>query len=60
MYGAAPLALGALRKQKPDLDRVYTLPYGWILAPIAFTLAHHLEPPIAMCLPPTEPLRKHS
>jgi amino acid transporter len=40
MYGAAPLALGALRKQKPDLPRVYTLPFAWILAPIAFTLAN--------------------
>jgi amino acid transporter len=40
MYGAAPLALGALRKQKPDLDRVYTLPFGGILAPVAFTLAN--------------------
>jgi amino acid transporter len=40
MYGAAPLALGALRKQKPDLDRIYTLPAAWILAPIAFTLAN--------------------
>jgi amino acid transporter len=40
MYGAAPLALGALRKQKPDLARVYTLPFGSILAPIAFTLAN--------------------
>jgi amino acid transporter len=40
MYGGAPLALGALRKQKPELDRVYTLPAGWILAPVAFTLAN--------------------
>jgi amino acid transporter len=40
MYAAAPLALGALRKQKPDLPRVYTLPYGGIMAPVAFTLAN--------------------
>ena len=40
MYGAAPLALGALRKQKPELDRIYTLPASWILAPVAFTLAN--------------------
>ena len=40
MYGAAPLALGALRKQKPELDRVYTLPAAAVLAPVAFTLAN--------------------
>jgi amino acid transporter len=40
MYGAAPLALGALRRQKPDIDRVYTLPAGGILAPIAFFFAN--------------------
>jgi amino acid transporter len=40
MYGGAPLALGALRKQKPELDRVYTLPSARVLAPVAFTLAN--------------------
>ncbi len=40
MYGAAPLALGALRKQKPDLPRVFTLPYAGFLAPFAFFLAN--------------------
>src|SRR6202034_3606847 len=28
MYAGAPLALGALRLQKPDLNRVYRLPAG--------------------------------
>jgi amino acid transporter len=36
MYAAAPLSLGALRRQKPDLPRVYRLPGGSILAPLAF------------------------
>jgi amino acid transporter len=36
MYAGAPLALGALRKQKPDLARTYRLPAAGILAPLAF------------------------
>jgi amino acid transporter len=36
MYAGAPVALGALRKQKPDLPRTYTLPAAWFLAPFAF------------------------
>lgn len=40
MYAAAPLALGALRKQKPDLPRVYRLPYASVTAPLAFILAN--------------------
>jgi amino acid transporter len=39
MYAGAPLALGALRKQKPDLPRTYTLPAAHILAPLAFVAA---------------------
>lgn len=40
MYAAAPLALGALRKQKPMLERVYTLPAAGFLAPFSFFLAN--------------------
>jgi amino acid transporter len=36
MYSAAPLALAALRKQKPDLERVYSLPWAPVLAPLSF------------------------
>jgi amino acid transporter len=36
MYAGAPVALGALRRQKPDLPRTYRLPAGEILAPLAF------------------------
>ena len=39
MYAGAPLSLGALRLQKPDLPRPYRLPAGHILAPLAFVLA---------------------
>ena len=39
MYAGAPLALGALRLQKPDLPRIYRLPAGQIMAPVAFILA---------------------
>jgi amino acid transporter len=39
MYSAAPLALGALRLQKPELPRVYRLPMASILAPLAFVCA---------------------
>ncbi len=39
MYAAAPLALAALRKQKPDLPRTYTLPGAGLLAPLAFVCA---------------------
>ncbi len=36
MYAGAPVALGALRKQKPDLARTYRLPAAHILSPLAF------------------------
>ena len=39
MYAAAPLSLGALRRQKPDLPRVYRLPAAGVLAPVAFVCA---------------------
>jgi amino acid transporter len=39
MYAAAPLALGALRKQKPDLPRPYAIPFASVLAPLGFVLA---------------------
>jgi amino acid transporter len=39
MYAGAPLALGALRKSKPDLPRVYRLPAAEVLAPLAFVFA---------------------
>jgi amino acid transporter len=39
MYAGAPLALGALRRQKPDLPRPYRLPAAHILAPLSFVLA---------------------
>ena len=39
MYAGAPLAMGALRRQKPNLPRAYRLPGGHIIAPIGFILA---------------------
>jgi amino acid transporter len=39
MYAAAPLALAALRRQKPELPRTYRLPVGEIFAPVAFIFA---------------------
>jgi amino acid transporter len=36
MYAGAPIALGALRKQKPDLPRTYRLPGAAVLSPFAF------------------------
>jgi len=36
MYAGAPVALGALRRQKPDLPRTYRLPAAGVLAPFAF------------------------
>jgi amino acid transporter len=36
MYAGAPVALGALRRQKPDLPRTYRLPAAGILAPLSF------------------------
>jgi amino acid transporter len=39
MYAAAPLALAALRRQKPELPRVYSLPWAGFLAPLAFVFS---------------------
>jgi amino acid transporter len=36
MYAGAPVALGALRLQKPDIARTYRLPAAHILSPLAF------------------------
>src|SRR3984957_8132544 len=36
MYAGAPVALGALRRQKPDLARTYRLPAAGIPSPLAF------------------------
>jgi amino acid transporter len=40
MYAGAPLALGALRRSKANLPRIYTLPGAKVTAPIAFVLAN--------------------
>ncbi len=42
MYAGAPLALGALRRQKPELPRVYRLPAAHVLAPACFVLANFI------------------
>jgi amino acid transporter len=39
MYAGAPLALGALRHQKPDAERPYRLPWAPVLAPASFVAA---------------------
>jgi amino acid transporter len=39
-YAAAPLALGALRRQEPDRRRPYRLPGGNLLAPVGFMIAN--------------------
>jgi amino acid transporter len=39
MYAGAPLALAALRRQKPDLPRIYRLPFAGVLAPASFAAA---------------------
>ena len=40
MYAGAPLALGALRKSKPNLERAYSLPGHKVIAPLAFVCAN--------------------
>jgi len=40
MYASAPLSLGALRRSKPNLPRLYTLPSGSFMAPLAFVCAN--------------------
>lgn len=39
MYAGAPLALGALRRQKAELTRLYRLPAAEFLAPLSFVFA---------------------
>jgi amino acid transporter len=39
MYAGAPLALGALRHQKPDAERPYRLPWAHVLSPASFISA---------------------
>ncbi len=40
MYAGAPLSLGAFRGQVPDADRPYRMPWGPVLAPVAFIFAN--------------------
>jgi amino acid transporter len=40
MYGFAPPALAALRKQDPDRHRPYNLPFPAVLAPLGFIFAN--------------------
>jgi amino acid transporter len=42
MYAGAPLALGALRRQKPGLPRSFRLPGAQVLAPLSFVLANFI------------------
>jgi amino acid transporter len=42
MYASAPLALGALRKSKPNLVRSYRLPGAAIIAPLSFVMANFI------------------
>jgi amino acid transporter len=42
MYAGAPLALGALRLQKPEIPRIYRLPFAGVLAPLSFVLANFI------------------
>ena len=42
MYAGAPLALGALRGQKPDLERAYRLPAASVVAPVGFIFANYV------------------
>lgn len=39
-YGLQPLALGALRRQVPDLKRPFRLPAAGVLAPVAFIVSN--------------------
>jgi amino acid transporter len=39
MYAGAPLAYGALRKQLPNRERPYRLPFGQIISPLSFVIA---------------------
>ncbi len=39
MYAGAPLALGSLRRSRPELDRPYRLPAAGLLSPASFVFA---------------------
>jgi amino acid transporter len=39
MYAGAPLAYGALRKQLPQRERPYRLPFGQVISPLSFVIA---------------------
>ena len=39
MYAGAPLSLGAFRDQVPEASRPYVLPWGRVVAPIAFMIS---------------------
>ena len=40
VYAAAPLSLGAFRRQVPDADRPYRMPGASVLAPLSFIFAN--------------------
>jgi amino acid transporter len=42
MYAGAPLALGAFRKQLPNAERPYKLPFASVISPFAFIIASML------------------
>jgi amino acid transporter len=42
MYAGAPLSLGALRLQKPELPRPFRLPGGQVVSAIGFILANYI------------------
>jgi amino acid transporter len=42
MYAGAPVALGALRRSKPELPRSFRLPAAGVLAPFAFAGANYV------------------
>ncbi|MGD0880859.1 MAG: APC family permease [Acidimicrobiales bacterium] len=39
MYAAAPLALGSLRRSRPEMNRPYRLPAAGLLSPLSFVFA---------------------
>jgi amino acid transporter len=39
MYAGAPLSLGAFRRQVPDANRPYQVPWGKVFAPLSFCIA---------------------
>jgi len=42
MYAGAPLALGSLRRTRPEMDRPYRLPASGLLAPTSFVFATYV------------------